>query len=340
MIMLVIGLALLAVFLVRFRKDRRRLGNGVYLLLGLIFVGVWVLGSGVKGDLPMILAGLLVLLSPLLVLVLAGLLILNGRQMVRREGLRLANLLPLGLGLALLVPYVLLALAIFTGDIWVVVILASLTMAVSYIGFLFASFLLYSLLYGALPYRPGMDAIVVHGAGLKGDRVPPLLAGRLDRAIEVYRAEHTAGRRPLLITSGGKGSDELKSEAEAMAGYLVERGIPAESVLQEDRSATTRENLLFTKRLLGERGESTRMVLVTSDFHTLRTAMLARRLGLDAEVTGARTAFYYLPAATLREFAAVVVAYKWINLIACVALVSLPILALLLTRDLPHNYGD
>ncbi|GAA5073717.1 YdcF family protein [Nocardia iowensis] len=336
----VVGLVLLGVFVLRFRKDRRRLSNGVFLLLGMAFCGVWLLGSGAEGDTPVVLAGLLVLLSPLLVLVLAGLLMVNGGQLLRREGVRVANLLPLGLGIALLVPYVLLAVAIFTGEIWFVVILASLTMAVSYIGFLFASFLPYSLFYGALPYRPGMDAIVVHGSGLLGDRVPPLLASRLDRAVELYRAEIAAGRRPVLITSGGKGSDEAVSEAAAMAGYLVDKGVPAENVVLEDRSTTTRENLLYTKRLLGERGTSTRMVLVTSNFHILRTAILARRLDLDAEVTGAKTAFYYLPSAILREFAAILVAYKWVNMITCLALTALPVLALLLTRDMPHHYGD
>ncbi len=239
--LLIVGVGLLGVFLLRFRKDRRRLSNGVFLLLGLAFTGVWLLGSGAQGDLPVVLAGLLVLLSPLLVLLLAGLLIVNGVQLIRREGLRIPNLLPLGLGVALLVPYVLLALAIFTGDIWVIVILASLTMAVSYLGFLFASFLIYSLFYGSLPYRPGMDAIVVHGSGLVGARVPPLLASRLDRAIEVYRAELAEGRTPLVIASGGKGTDEAVSEASAMAGYLVDHGVPADCVVLEDRSTTTRE---------------------------------------------------------------------------------------------------
>ncbi|MFI9505302.1 YdcF family protein [Nocardia sp. NPDC052566] len=334
MILLVIGLILLGVFGIRFRKDRRRLSNGVYLLLGVIFTGVWLLGSGVHGDLPVVLAGLLVALSPLLVLVLAGLLIANGVQMVRREGLRIANLLSMGLGVALLIPYVLLAAALFTDNLWIVVLLASVTMVISYVGFVFVAFLFYSLFYGALPYRAGMDAIVVHGSGLLGSRVPPLLASRLDRAIQVYRAEVAAGRHPLIVTSGGKGSDESISEAAAMAGYLAERGIPADSVVLEDRSTTTRENLLYTRELLGQRGASTRMVLVTSNFHILRTAILARGLGLDAEVTGARTAFYYLPSAILREFAAILVANKWVNAIACVILFALPLLAVIASRDL------
>ncbi len=331
-LLLVVGVILLGVFGVRFRRDRRRLGHGVYLLLGTAFVGAWVVGLVADGDLPVVLAPLLVLLSPLVVLVLAGLSIANGTQLVRREGWRLPNLLPLGLGFALLVPYVVLALALHTENLWFVVLLASLAMAISYIGFLFAAFLVYSLCYGLLPYRPGMDAIVVHGAGLVEGDVPPLLAARLDRAIEVYRGEAERGRAPLLIASGGKGSDEEVSEAAAMADYLIEHGVPDDHVILEDRSGTTEENLLFTKRLLGERGPTTRMVLVTSNFHILRTAILARRLDLDAEVTGARTAFYYLPSAFLREFAALLVAYRWSTVIACVALVSLPPLALLATR--------
>ncbi|MEU2043025.1 YdcF family protein [Nocardia niwae] len=332
MFLLVVGVVLFGVFAVRFGRDRRRLGHGVFLLLGTGFVGAWAVGRIVEGDLPVVLAPLVVLLSPLLVLVLAGLSIANGAQLVRREGWHVPNLLPLGLGIALLVPYVVLGLALLTGSLWLAVLLASLTMAISYVGFLFTAFLLYSLCYGLLPYQRGMDAIVVHGAGLVDGEVSPLLAARLERAIEVYRGETDDGRAPLLIASGGKGSDEEVSEAAAMAEYLIGRGVPEDRVVLEDRSGSTEENLLFTKRLLGERGPTTRMVLVTSNFHVLRTAILARRLHLDAEVTGARTAFYYLPSAFLREFAALLVAYKWSTAVVGVALVSLPPLALLATR--------
>jgi uncharacterized SAM-binding protein YcdF (DUF218 family) len=330
-VLLLVGVVLLGVFAVRFGMDRRRLGHGVLLLLGAGFVGAWAVGRVAEGDLPVVLAPLLVLLSPLLVLVLAGLSIANGAQLVRREGWRLPNLLPLGLGFGLLVPYVVLALALVTENRWLVVLLASLTMAISYVGFLFAAFLLYSLCYGLLSYRPEMDAIVVHGAGLVDGEVPPLLAARLDRAIEVYRGEAETGRAPLLIASGGRGSDEEVSEASAMADYLIRHGVPEDHVVLEDRSETTEENLLFTKRLLGERGATTRMVLVTSNFHVLRTAILARRLRLDAEVTGAKTAFYYLPSAFLREFAALLVAYKWSNVLVGLASVALPPLVLLAT---------
>ncbi|MGV9408298.1 YdcF family protein [Nocardia sp. NPDC003693] len=338
MILLILGLVLLGVFAVRFHMDRRRVSNGIYLMSGLACTGVWAAGTGGdEGDLVLALVRLLIVLSPLVVLFLAGLLIGNGREMVRREGARTGNLLSIGPGVVLLLPYLLLGVAAVTGHLRSVA-LAPLVLGTGYFGFVFASFALYALLYGWMPYKPGMDAIVVPGCGLMGAKVPPLLASRLNRAIHIYWEEVAADRHPVIITSGGQGADEAVSEASAMAEYLIARGVPPESVETEDQSTTTRENLLFIKRLLGERGVSTRMVLVTSNFHVLRTAILARRLNLNAEVTGARTAFYYLPSAVFREFVAIIVAYKWTNVTACLLLVALPLVLALATGSVPTSF--
>ncbi|MEV0245823.1 YdcF family protein [Nocardia sp. NPDC050712] len=336
MIFLTVGLVLLGVFALRFHADRRRISNGVWLLLGVTVTGVWIAGSGGQGDLVRTLTGVLVVLSPIAVLTFAGLLLGNGLKMMRNEGMRIANLLSIGPGVVLTVPYVMLVVAVVTGNLRSV-LLSTLAMALCYIGFVFTSFVLYSLVYGWMPYRPGMDAIVVHGSGLVGARVSPLLADRLDRAIHIYWAEIAEGRRPVIIASGGKGPDEAVPEATAMAEYMIARGVPEDCVATEQRSTTTRENLLFVKRLLGDRGSKIRMVLVTSNFHVLRTAILARRLGLDAEVTGARTAFYYLPSAMFREFVAVLVAYKWTNVLACLALAAVPLVLALATGGLVHR---
>jgi uncharacterized SAM-binding protein YcdF (DUF218 family) len=65
------------------------------------------------------------------------------------------------------------------------------------------------------------------------------------------------GWAPLLIFSGGLGAitKNLWSEPEADQFAAVARrmGVPAESILVENRSTNTGENVLFTKRLLAER---------------------------------------------------------------------------------------
>ncbi|MGS2809753.1 YdcF family protein [Nocardia sp. MW-W600-9] len=331
MIVLVLGVVLLGVFALRFRQERRRFGNGVLLLLGLLCAGGALVTSGAEGAGPDVLLALALALSPLLVLVLAGLLMLNGVVMLRREGVRVANLLSLGLGVVLLVPYVLLVVAVVAEWEALGVVLLAVVLVAAYLGFVLVAFLLYSVVYGMATRTDGAAAIVVHGAGLLGDRVPPLLASRLDRALGIWHADRARGRTPLLVPSGGKGSDEKVSEAAAMSAYLAEHGVPAQDVLPEDRSTTTRENLLFSRELLARQGIERDILLVTSNFHVLRTALLARSVGIDAQAVGAPTAHYYLPSAILREYVGVLAEHKRLNIAVCAVVVALPVVVLLVS---------
>ena len=58
------------------------------------------------------------------------------------------------------------------------------------------------------------------------------------------------GKEAILIPSGGKGSDEKISEAEAMGKYLLDKGIPEGKIILEDHSATTFENLANSKKII------------------------------------------------------------------------------------------
>ncbi|MFD3591122.1 YdcF family protein [Nocardia sp. NPDC058640] len=325
MILLAIGVVLLGVFALRFRQERRRFSNGVLLLLGLLCVGGELVGSGTEGVGAELLFFFALAMSPLLVLVLAGLLMVNGVVMLRREGMRVANLLSLGLGVALLVPYVLLVVAVTAEWFVLGALLLAVVLVASYLGFVLAAFLLYSLVYGWVTRTDNALAIVVHGSGLLGDRVPPLLASRLDRARGIWQVDRAHGPSPLLVTSGGKGSDEKVAESTAMAAYLVEHGVPADEILQEDRSTTTRENLVFSRQLLARQGIDSRILLVTSNFHVLRTALLARSVGIDAQAVGAPTARYYLPSALLREYVGILFEHKILNAVMCALMAAFPV---------------
>ena len=66
------------------------------------------------------------------------------------------------------------------------------------------------------------------------------------------------GWAPLLIYSGGSGAITKnlwsEPEAELFARVAREMGVPEEAMLVETRSTNTGENVLFTRRLLAERG--------------------------------------------------------------------------------------
>jgi uncharacterized SAM-binding protein YcdF (DUF218 family) len=66
------------------------------------------------------------------------------------------------------------------------------------------------------------------------------------------------GWAPLLIFSGGQGAITRRlwtePEADRFARIALERGVPADRIVVENRSTNTGENVEFTRRLLGERG--------------------------------------------------------------------------------------
>ena len=314
-------------------RDRRSFANAVLLGLALALFGLASAQRLARADDP---AGRLVLLATfalvaLLPFLVAVYLVVNGVTMVRRESLRPANLLSLLAGLAVLA---------VTGFWLAVPLTRSGELALSativmllfgYVSFQCVSFVLYAFLYGQLSVPRHADFVVVLGSGLlHGGRVPPLLASRLDRGRAVYQALAARGSDPALIVSGGKGSDEQVSEADAMAGYLAARGFPADRIHREDRSANTEENLANSKAIIDRLRPGAACVIVTSNYHVFRTAMIARRIGVRGQVTGARTAGYYWPSATLREFGAVFLSHKAVNLAVCFLLVAVPVTATLL----------
>ncbi|MFE3069265.1 YdcF family protein [Streptomyces sp. NPDC059247] len=334
MIAFVVAAVFLSLFGVGVLRDRRRFGNAVYLGLAVTFLGIGLL-AGIEDAPPgvaetvMVLLLLVVALGPV---VLAGLLCANGVKMVRKEGRRPANLLSLLAGLGIFGVMGLAASAVVTQSAVLALIVGTTLLVLGYVSFLFACFVGYAFLYGRMRVRRDADFVVVLGSGLiGGSRVSPLLASRLDRGRQVY--ELLAARRgpdrpaPVLVTSGGQGPDEHVSESHAMADYLVERGFPADAVVREDRSRTTEENLLFSKELMERDRPGSACVVVTNNFHAFRAALMARRAGVDGQVVGSPTAAYFWPSATIREFVAVFLQYKVVNLGICLTLIALGVVA-------------
>ena len=58
------------------------------------------------------------------------------------------------------------------------------------------------------------------------------------------------GRPIVFVPSGGKGSDEIISEGEAIKRYLIEQGIPEKDILAETKSTTTEENFKYAYELI------------------------------------------------------------------------------------------
>ncbi|WP_201577764.1 YdcF family protein [Psychrobacter okhotskensis] len=131
---------------------------------------------------------------------------------------------------------------------------------------------------------PTVAAIIVLGSGTVAGKPTPTLAKRLDTAAPLIDAQPNA----IVITSGGVGFQRSRSEADIMASYLHETyRIPFERILQEGKSTSTEENLANSQALLAAQGVSITdpIAIVTSDFHTIRAASIARHQGYQQPIT-------------------------------------------------------
>ena len=130
-----------------------------------------------------------------------------------------------------------------------------------------------------------------------------------------------------------------------MRDYLLEKGVPADAILMEDKSTTTWENLKNSIAVIradhtsaasndaangnssasdgtaasgdvtasdstGACGDFTTAV-VSSDFHVFRCAEYAHNLGIKADGIGSHTKGWYWPTAFIREFIAITKAHLW-----------------------------
>lgn len=146
--------------------------------------------------------------------------------------------------------------------------------------------------------------MIILGAGLDGDQVSQRLKGRLDEALKYY---HYYDKEIIIIVSGGQGEDELISEAEAMKRYLIEEGVDASHIIKEEHSTSTKENIKFSKEILRELDAlDEKVLIVTSDYHSLRTYLVAHALGLKNENLVYRNSTFVRVRYSIRESLALV----------------------------------
>lgn len=151
------------------------------------------------------------------------------------------------------------------------------------------------------------DYILILGCQVGQDGKPTkLLQSRIDRAVEFARMqEEKTGRKLIFVPSGGKGDDEVISEAECMKNYLCEIGIPENRILIENRSVSTEQNIRFSHALIAQQNPDAKIAFSTTNYHVFRAGALTYREGYKMEGIGAKTKAYFWLNAFVREFIAV-----------------------------------
>lgn len=123
--------------------------------------------------------------------------------------------------------------------------------------------------------RPA-QAIVVFGAAQYNGVPSPVLAARLDHAIELYERDLA----PVIVVTGGNQPGDQFTEATASANYLIQRGVPDDDVLREVSGTSSWQSLAAAANFLDDRS-ITDVLLVSDPFHSLRIRAMASELGLE-----------------------------------------------------------
>ncbi len=131
-----------------------------------------------------------------------------------------------------------------------------------------------------------VQAILVLGAAQYNGKPSPALKGRLDHALDLYKAK----RAKLIIVTGGVGTNgttgerDTTSEAATSAAYLMRHGVPDARIRREVQGKNSYESIAASKRFLSAEGVSS-VLLVTDGYHAARVKAVATEVGLEAYVS-------------------------------------------------------
>ncbi len=137
------------------------------------------------------------------------------------------------------------------------------------------------------PEPARVDAILVLGAGVRGETPSAVFAARLDACV-AYAEKHPGV--PIVLT-GGQGPDEGIAESVAAYRYLTARGIDAKRLQCEETSTNTVENIENAEPLLGD---AHTVAVVSSDYHLYRARKLLRDAGYEPVAVSAPAPYAYL----------------------------------------------
>ncbi len=146
--------------------------------------------------------------------------------------------------------------------------------------------------------------VIVLGCGIRGERVSVGLARRLDKAFEFY--ENSLNPDVRIIVSGGQGPQEDISEALAMKRYLVDKGVPEDVIIMEDKSTSTITNFRNSYEIMKKKGfPADSVAFITNAYHVYRASTYAQMEGLEVTHLGTDIIWYTVPMNYMREMLAV-----------------------------------
>ena len=115
------------------------------------------------------------------------------------------------------------------------------------------------------------NIIIVLGARVVDNVPSKALLQRLQMTIKYLK------NNMIIIVSGGKTNLNIE-ESTFMKNYLKERGVNPTMIIEENKSINTYENIIYSSKIIDTLSDENKYcTFITSDYHTLRTLILANK---------------------------------------------------------------
>ena len=141
--------------------------------------------------------------------------------------------------------------------------------------------------YASVDEKQPADTAIILGAGTADGEISPVFRERIHHGIWLYQN----GYVDTLIFTGGVGEGNARSDAWVAGQYAIERGVPEENILLEEKSTITQENIANAKKIMDEKGYRT-AIIVSDPLHMKRAMLMARDYGIEAYSSPTPTSRY------------------------------------------------
>ena len=141
--------------------------------------------------------------------------------------------------------------------------------------------------YGKVDEKAPADVAIVLGAAISDGEVSPVYRERINHAITLYEE----GTVDYIILTGGFGDGSFKSDSQVAKEYALSQGIPEESILIEEKSTITEENLEFSKEIMVDNNLET-AIIVSDPLHMKRAMLMAKDYNITALSSPTTTSMY------------------------------------------------
>lgn len=126
------------------------------------------------------------------------------------------------------------------------------------------------------------DVVIILGTSPNYDKPNPCIIARVRQGVDLYSARKAS----KVIVSGGKLKADIQNESEVMGTVALDLGIREQDLFLEPNSTSTYENLLFSKKIMDDRGWKS-VIIVSDPHHLPRASLIASKLEMNYSISPA-----------------------------------------------------